>query len=170
MLSKAKGFTLVELVVVMVLLVIVSVTAVPKFIDTKNDNVYHFAKLVVAKLRTIQEQNMSINDGACYFAIISPRILASSYSSDCKSVPKKTDWIKKIENNSFDDLQLKVNEKMLTDTNYLLVAFNYVGDLKYCFVGTEGISVRSSSTSCLIDINDSHSKVEINKSGFISLL
>lgn len=52
--NKAKGFTLIELVVVIVILGILAATAAPKFIDVQSD-------AVIAKLKTVQGSIKSAN-------------------------------------------------------------------------------------------------------------
>jgi prepilin-type N-terminal cleavage/methylation domain-containing protein len=61
-LAKSQGYTMFELIMVVVLISIVSVSVLPKFFDTSSITVAGAAKMVVADIRYAQELAMSSND------------------------------------------------------------------------------------------------------------
>lgn len=62
--TKCNGFTMIELIVVILMLGIMAVTIVPKFFNSNGFEEYSYQKEVIAKLRTIQIRAMQQTDGA----------------------------------------------------------------------------------------------------------
>ncbi len=62
--QKAKGFTTIELVVVILLLAILSATVVPRFFSSSGFEEYAYRTEVIATLRTIQLRAMQQTDGS----------------------------------------------------------------------------------------------------------
>jgi prepilin-type N-terminal cleavage/methylation domain-containing protein len=60
--ADSRGFTLVELIMVVVLIAVLSVTVLPKFLDTSSITVEGAAEMVAADIRYTQELAMSSND------------------------------------------------------------------------------------------------------------
>ena len=59
-----KGFTLIELIVVIVLLSIVSATVLPKFLSSKGFEEYTYRDELIIKLRAIQLRTMQQIQGS----------------------------------------------------------------------------------------------------------
>jgi MSHA pilin protein MshC len=73
--SFSKGFSLIELVVVILLLTILSVTVLPKFFTSEGFAEYAYQDDVIAKLRLVQTKAMQQTD-----------LTDSDINSDCHSV------------------------------------------------------------------------------------
>ena len=79
-LAESQGYTMIELIMVVVLIAIVSVSVLPKFFDTSSITVEGATAMVVADIRYTQELAMSTNssktidfpnvtDGATYYTV-----------------------------------------------------------------------------------------------------
>lgn len=64
--KRAAGFTLVELVIVIIILGILSVTVAPKFFSSKGFSEYAYRADVIAKLRLIQTRAMQQVNDRCH--------------------------------------------------------------------------------------------------------
>ena len=64
--KRAAGFTLVELVIVIIILGILSVTVAPKFFSSKGFSEYAYRADVIAKLRLIQTRAMQQVNVLCH--------------------------------------------------------------------------------------------------------
>jgi len=67
---NAKGFTLIELVVVLIVLGILSVTVVPKFFSSNGFSEYTYRTDIIAKLRLIQTRAMQQVNEACHQVLV----------------------------------------------------------------------------------------------------
>ncbi len=64
--KKNRGFTLIELIIVIILIGILAVTVVPKFITSKGFEEYTYRDELIIKLRAIQLRTMQqTNSGKC---------------------------------------------------------------------------------------------------------
>ena len=63
----AHGFTLIELIIVIIILGILSVTVMPKFFTSKGFSEYAYRTDVIAKLRLIQTKAMQQTDSDVRF-------------------------------------------------------------------------------------------------------
>ena len=70
--NKKGGFTLIELVVVLVLISILALYAAPKISNVNQDMDSPFYNLALSRIRAVQEINMTSDDGSCALAVISP--------------------------------------------------------------------------------------------------
>lgn len=66
-----RGFTLIELVIVIIILGILSVTVVPKFFTSNGFTEYAYRTDVIAKLRLIQTRAMQQVNDSCHQIMIS---------------------------------------------------------------------------------------------------
>jgi len=64
--NKSNGFTLIELIVVIMILAIMAVTVVPKFLSSKGFEEYTYRDELITKLRAIQLRTMQqTNNSTC---------------------------------------------------------------------------------------------------------
>ncbi|MEH6385602.1 MAG: prepilin-type N-terminal cleavage/methylation domain-containing protein [Colwellia sp.] len=68
--SQQLGFTLIELIIVVIILGILSVSVVPKFFSGSGFSEYGYRADVIAKLRLIQTRAMQQGSGGCYQVMI----------------------------------------------------------------------------------------------------
>ncbi|SEB00493.1 type II secretion system protein [Alkalimonas amylolytica] len=81
-----KGFTLVELIVVMVLLGILSVTLLPRFLSGAGTSEYHYRDQALALLRRVQIQAMQCTDATfCPGSVLQLSSSAIGTSADCRN-------------------------------------------------------------------------------------
>jgi len=72
-----QGFTLVELVIVIIVLGVLSSVAIPKFVGRASFEDYTVRDQLIARLRLVQLQNMNtdpndnVSENACYWLVIS---------------------------------------------------------------------------------------------------
>ena len=71
--SKTQGFTLIELVIVIIILGVLSVTAVPKLIGKSSFEDYAVRDQLISQLRLVQLQGMNADPsdgGTCYWLVV----------------------------------------------------------------------------------------------------
>jgi len=74
--NKSKGFTIIELVLVIVLMAVLSVTVAPKFFNSDGFQEYAYQAEVVTVLRAVQLKAMQQTDeGICHTIFISSKLL-----------------------------------------------------------------------------------------------
>ena len=84
-----RGFSLIELVVIILILGIVSATVAPKFFNSDNLTEYTYRSDIIAKLRLIQTRAMQQTDGSlgyCHRVLIEGDRLGVP-RSDCDNTP-----------------------------------------------------------------------------------
>lgn len=158
-LKNTRGFTLIELIIVIILLGILSVTVIPKLFSSKGFSEYAYRTDVIAKLRLIQTKAMQqttkpvINDQRCHQVLITAKKLGAP--DDCDDSPNfATTW-----QNSATKLQIDSNDNVnfssnITNNNF---SFDSMG--------------RPSCNSCEITISGEQSLVvKIEPEGYIHAL
>ena len=92
--KAVKGFTLIELVIVILILAILSVTVVPKFLSSNGFSEYAYRSDAIAKLRLIQIKAMQQTGGNntdCHQVLVTTKKLGAP--DDCDSSPSfTTNW------------------------------------------------------------------------------
>lgn len=74
--KSTQGFTLIELVIVMIVLGVLSVTAIPKLIGKSSFEDYALRDQLISRLRLVQLQGMNadpspkITENACYYLVV----------------------------------------------------------------------------------------------------
>lgn len=82
-----QGFTLVELVIVIIVLGILSAVAIPKFASRSGFEDYAVRDQLIARLRLVQLQNMNADvadnasENACYWLVVSSDCFYSAHSA-----------------------------------------------------------------------------------------
>lgn len=88
-LKKAPGFTLIELIIVIIILGILSATLAPKFFSSKGFSEFAYRTDVMAKLRLIQTKAMQqTNSTYCHRVLITSTKLGAP--DDCDDSPNFT--------------------------------------------------------------------------------
>lgn len=84
MTRKRNGFTLVELIVVIVLISVLAVYAAPKLSDMSEDLESPFYSMAMSRIRSVQEANMTTDDGNCSLMLMAAGAIAEVRTGDGK--------------------------------------------------------------------------------------
>ena len=82
--QRLRGFTLIELIITLVILGILSVTAVPKFLGSSTEDAYSYRDSALNALRTVQlraMQNTALR--SCHKLYITPTLIAPPTPDTC---------------------------------------------------------------------------------------
>jgi len=86
--QRLRGFTLVELIITLVILGILSVTAVPKLLGSSTEQAYSYRDRVLNALRTVQLRAMQNTvTSSCHKLYISPTLVAGPEPETCTGGP-----------------------------------------------------------------------------------
>lgn len=125
--SSTKGFTLIELVIVIIVLGVLAAIAVPKFIGKSSFEDYTVQDQLLARLRLVQLQNMnadpsaSTSSNACYWVVVTANCFYNDHtirnsSGDCASPATKNI----CQDDSFNEFNIiSYSSNMLNPDNYL---------------------------------------------------
>ena len=105
MLKNSKGFTIIELVTVIILLGILAVAVVPKFDGTSSYEAYTFRDQLISALRLTQQRAMQNTDNSyCNQLVIESRQFGVPDRTDCtvKTIPS-TGWTPDATGHIVDD-------------------------------------------------------------------
>ncbi|NTS75867.1 type II secretion system protein [Catenovulum sp. SM1970] len=86
MLGRLRGFTFIELVVVILLISILAVTVIPRFLDTSGFDQVTFEQRLVALLRLQQLKAMQLTNNTCHRVLITNERFGVPYDAagkDC---------------------------------------------------------------------------------------
>jgi MSHA pilin protein MshC len=157
--SKAQifnqGFTLIELIIVIIILGILSVTVAPKFFTAKGFSEYAYRTDAIAKLRLIQTKAMQqTNSGYCHSVLVTTTQLGTP--DNCSSSPSfATPW-----QESASKLQIDNNDNITFTTNFSGNSFLF-----------DSMGRPSCSAPCTITISGEQSiKIQIESEGYIHAL
>lgn len=126
-LSSEKGFTLIELVIVIIVLGVLAAIAVPKFIGKSSFEDYTVQDQLIARLRLVQLQNMnadpSVNasSNACYWVVVTADCFYNDHtirnsSGDCTSPATRSI----CQDDSFNEFnRISYSSNMLSPDSYL---------------------------------------------------
>lgn len=82
--QRLRGFTLIELIITLVILGILSVTAVPKFLGSSTEDAYSYRDSALNALRTVQLRAMqNTATTSCHKLYITPTLIAPPAPDTC---------------------------------------------------------------------------------------
>ncbi|WP_019613164.1 prepilin-type N-terminal cleavage/methylation domain-containing protein [Psychromonas ossibalaenae] len=123
---KEQGFTLIELVIVIIVLGVLAVVAVPKFVSKSGFEDYTVQDQLIARLRLVQLQGMNADptagavDNACYWLVVKEKCfyhLHTYRNNESCSLPSSgTDVCASDEYNQYNVVRYPNN--MLSSANY----------------------------------------------------
>lgn len=93
--NKHNGFTLVEVIVVLILIGILAVTAASKFTGTDTFEAYTFRASLISALRLTQQRAMqqtNISDGYCHQIVIENTLYGVPDRTNCATVSFPNGW------------------------------------------------------------------------------
>ena len=157
---SAKGFTLIELVIVIIVLGVLAATAVPRFIGKSSFEDYTVQDQLIARLRLVQLQNMNANpspnatSNACYWVVVTADCFYNTHTARenglCKTPPSATS--NSCSGDSYDERHIVTySSGMLSADNY---TFGQQGKLA---AGNASITIHG----------DSNRSITIESEGYI---
>ncbi|MBA6414404.1 prepilin-type N-terminal cleavage/methylation domain-containing protein [Colwellia sp. 6M3] len=150
--QRSFGFTLIELIIVIIILGILSVTVVPKFFTAKGYSEYTYRSDAIAKLRLIQTKAMQqTNSDYCHRVLVTTTQLGTP--DNCGISPSFTSpW-----QQSASKLQIDINDNITFITNFSGNSFLF-----------DNMGRPSCSTPCVITIKGEQSiSIQIESEGYI---
>ena len=123
--DSMKGFTLLELVVVIIVLGVLSATAIPKFVNRSGFEDYTVRDQLIARLRLVQLQGMNADpsDGAssnaCYWLVVKNSCFYNEHTIKTGSVCNSPSATVSCDNEQYNDhASVNFPTGMLATTNY----------------------------------------------------
>jgi MSHA pilin protein MshC len=150
--QRCHGFTLIELIIVIIILGILSVTVAPKFFTSKGFSEYAYRTDAIAKLRLIQTKAMQQTNGSyCHSVLVTSTKLGEP--DNCGISPSfATSW-----QDSATRLQVDANDNITFSTNITGNSFSF-----------DSMGRPSCATPCTITISGEQSiSVQIEEEGYI---
>ena len=139
MTRKRNGFTLVELIVVIVLISVLAVYAAPKLSDMSEDLESPFYSMAMSRIRSVQEANMTTDDGNCSLMLMAAGAIAEvrtgdgkCYDSDSIEIPAGVRNFN--ESSRFSKVTVKVGEIEVKSGMMAVVSFDRIGNVRACAV------------------------------------
>ena len=139
MTRKRNGFTLVELIVVIVLISVLAVYAAPKLSDMSEDLESPFYSMAMSRIRSVQEANMTTDDGNCSLMLMAAGAIAEvrtgdgkCYDSDSIKIPAGVRNFN--ESSRFSKVTVKVGEIEVKSGMMAVVSFDRIGNVRACAV------------------------------------
>ena len=172
MTRKRNGFTLVELIVVIVLISVLAVYAAPKLSDMSEDLESPFYSMAMSRIRSVQEANMTTDDGNCSLMLMAAGAIAEvrtgdgkCYGSDSIKIPA---GVRNFFNESsrFSKVTVKVGEIEVKSDMMAVVSFDRIGNVRACAVVSPDAMVPLGNKECVITFGTDY-VLTISKAGAV---
>ena len=140
MTRKRNGFTLVELIVVIVLISVLAVYAAPKLSDMSEDLESPFYSMAMSRIRSVQEANMTTDDGNCSMMLMAAGAIAEVRTGDGKcydssdSIEIPAGVRNFNESSRFSKVTVKVGTTEVKSDMMAVVSFDRIGNVRACAV------------------------------------
>jgi len=172
MTRKRNGFTLVELIVVIVLISVLAVYAAPKLSDMSEDLESPFYSMAMSRIRSVQEANMTTDDGNCSLMLMAAGAIAEVRTGDGKcydsysiEIPAGVRNFK--ESSRFSKVTVKVGKIEVKSDMMAVVSFDRIGNVRACAVVSLGAtSVALGNEECVITFGTDY-VLTISKAGAV---
>ncbi len=150
--SKGAGFTLIELVIVIVILAILSVTVAPKFFSSNGFSEYAYRIDVIAKLRLIQTRAMQQANDNCHQVMITStklgKVKKKVGEGECSTPPEFADQSEK----RATLVEIDSNDNVTFNPSGTVFSFDFMGRPQNCsnpceivITGEQALTVRIES-------------------------
>ena len=182
MTRKRNGFTLVELIVVIVLISVLAVYAAPKLSDMSEDLESPFYSMAMSRIRSVQEANMTTDDGNCSLMLMAAGAIAEVRTGDGKCYDSDSDSIEIHagvrnfnESSRFSKVTVKVGEIEVKSGMMAVVSFDRIGNVRACAVvspnamvplGNKNAKVPLGNKECVITFGTDY-VLTISKAGAV---
>lgn len=174
MTRKRNGFTLVELIVVIVLISVLAVYAAPKLSDMSEDLESPFYSMAMSRIRSVQEANMTTDDGNCSMMLMAAGAIVEvrtgdgkcydSYDSDSIEIPAGVRNFN--ESSRFSKVTVKVGETEVKSGMMAVVSFDRIGNVRACAVVSPDAMVPLGNKECVITFGTDY-VLTISKAGAV---
>lgn len=171
MTRKRNGFTLVELIVVIVLISVLAVYAAPKLSDMSEDLESPFYSMAMSRIRSVQEANMTTDDGNCSMMLMAAGAIAEvrtgdgkCYDSDSIEIPAGVRNFN--ESSRFSKVTVKVGEIEVKSGMMAVVSFDRIGNVRACAVVSPDAKVPLGNKECVITFGTDY-VLTISKAGAV---
>ena len=180
MTRKRNGFTLVELIVVIVLISVLAVYAAPKLSDMSEDLESPFYSMAMSRIRSVQEANMTTDDGNCSLMLMAAGAIAEvrtgdgkCYDSDSIEIPAGVRNFN--ESSRFSKVTVKVGKTEVKSGMMAVVSFDRIGNVRACAVvspnamvplGNKNAKVPLGNKECVITFGTDY-VLTISKAGAV---
>ena len=173
MTRKRNGFTLVELIVVIVLISVLAVYAAPKLSDMSEDLESPFYSMAMSRIRSVQEANMTTDDGNCSMMLMAAGAIAEVRTVDGKCYDYDSDSIKIPagvrnfnESSRFSKVTVKVGTTEVKSGMMAVVSFDRIGNVRACAVVSPDAMVPLGNKECVITFGTDY-VLTISKAGAV---
>ncbi len=150
--KKNTGFTLIELVIVIVILAILSATVAPKFFSSNGFSEYAYRTDVIAKLRLIQTRAMQQATDHCHQVMITSKKLGKvkkkAGENECTTPPEFANQLER----RATLVEIDSNDNVTFSPNGTVFSFDFVGRPQNCnnpceivIAGEQALTVRIES-------------------------
>lgn len=172
MTRKRNGFTLVELIVVIVLISVLAVYAAPKLSDMSEDLESPFYSMAMSRIRSVQEANMTTDDGNCSLMLMAAGAIAEVRTGDGKcydssdSIEIPAGVRNFNESSRFSKVTVKVGETEVKSGKMAVVSFDRIGNVRACAVVSPDAMVPLGNKECVITFGTDY-VLTISKAGAV---
>ena len=173
MTRKRNGFTLVELIVVIVLISVLAVYAAPKLSDMSEDLESPFYSMAMSRIRSVQEANMTTDDGNCSLMLMAAGAIAEvrtgdrkCYYSDSNSIEIPAGVRNFNESSRFSKVTVKVGNIEVKSGMMAVVSFDRIGNVRACAVVSPDAMVPLGNKECVITFGTDY-VLTISKAGAV---
>lgn len=172
MTRKRNGFTLVELIVVIVLISVLAVYAAPKLSDMSEDLESPFYSMAMSRIRSVQEANMTTDDGNCSLMLMAAGAIAEVRTGDGKcydssdSIEIPAGVRNFNESSRFSKVTVKVGETEVKSGMMAVVSFDRIGNVRACAVVSPDAMVPLGNKECVITFGTDY-VLTISKAGAV---
>lgn len=171
MTRKRNGFTLVELIVVIVLISVLAVYAAPRLSDMSEDMESPFYSMAMSRIRSVQEANMTTDDGNCSMMLMAAGAIAEvrtgdgkCYDSDSIEIPAGVRNFN--ESSRFSKVTVKVGKTEVKSGMMAVVSFDRIGNVRACAVVSPDAMVPLGNKECVITFGTDY-VLTISKAGAV---
>ena len=172
MTRKRNGFTLVELIVVIVLISVLAVYAAPKLSDMSEDLESPFYSMAMSRIRSVQEANMTTDDGNCSMMLMAAGAIAEVRTGDGKcydssdSIEIPAGVRNFNESSRFSKVTVKVGTTEVKSDMMAVVSFDRIGNVRACAVVSPDAMVPLGNKECVITFGTDY-VLTISKAGAV---
>lgn len=172
MTRKRNGFTLVELIVVIVLISVLAVYAAPKLSDMSEDLESPFYSMAMSRIRSVQEANMTTDDGNCSMMLMAAGAIAEVRTGDGKcydssdSIEIPAGVRNFNESSRFSKVTVKVGKTEVKSGMMAVVSFDRIGNVRACAVVSPDAMVPLGNKECVITFGTDY-VLTISKAGAV---